>query len=183
VIAALLPAAHLSIDVFSLNVPVPSEVARLASDLALEIPGAEERSRGRHTLVVKRLGTGGYESYHAMEARVRELLDGQPAFAAGVDGIDIFEEATNGSSPVIYLTVESPGLWDLHERLCEEFGALEGLEGEDYDPHVTIARGGPMDAARRMCDREIEPVEWHVEALSFLDAERGHEASRISLPA
>ncbi len=168
---------------FSLNVPVPSEVARLASDLAREVPGAEERSRGRHTLVVKRLGTGGYESYHAMEARVRELLVGQPTFAARVDGIDVFEDAPRGSSPVIYLTVESPGLWDLHERLCEEFGAIDGLEGDDYDPHVTIARGGPMERARRMCDREVEPVEWTVEALSFLDAERGHEAGRISLPA
>lgn len=182
-ITTLLPPGHLSTVVFSLNVPVPSDVARLASDLAREIPGAEERSRGRHTLVVKRLGTGGYESYHANEARVRELLTGQPPFAASVTGIDIFEEATSGNSPVIYLTVESPGLWDLHERLCEEFGALEGLEGEDYDPHVTIARGGPMDAARRMCDREVDPIEWTVDALSFLDAERGHEASRISLPA
>lgn len=168
---------------YSLNVPVPSDVARLAGDLSREIPGAAKRSRGRHTLVVKRLGTGGYESYHAVEARVRELLVGQPTFAASVTGIDIFEEATSGTSPVIYLVVESPGLWDLHERLCEEFGALEGLEGEEYDPHVTIARGGSMERARRMCDREIEPIEWTVEALSFLDAERAHEAGRISLPA
>lgn len=168
---------------YSLNVPVPSEVARLAGELARDLPGAAERSRGRHTLVVKRLGTGGYESYHAMEARVREFLTGQPPFAASVTGVDMFEEATSGTSPVIYLTVESQGLWDLHERLCEEFGALEGLEGEDYDPHVTIARGGSMEFAERLCDRDVEPIEWTVEDLSFLDAKRAHEAGRISLPA
>lgn len=168
---------------YSLNVPVPSDVARLASGLAREFPGAAKRSRGRHTLVVKRLGTGGHETYHAMEARVRELLVGQPSFAASVTGIDIFEEATSGESPVIYLAVESQGLWDLHYRLCEEFGALDGLEGDEYDPHVTIGRGGTMDNARRMCAHEIEPVEWTVDALSFLDAKRGHEAGRVSLPA
>lgn len=174
---------YLPADVYSLNVPVPSEVARLAGEMARHLPGAAERSRGRHTLVAKRLGTGGYETYHAMEARVREFLTGQPAFEASVTGIDMFPEATSGTSPVVYLVVESPGLWEMHERLCEEFGALEGLEGDDYDPHVTIARGGSMASARRLCDREIEPVEWTVDALSFLDAERGHEAGRISLPA
>ena len=168
---------------YSLNVPVPSQVARLAGELARDLPGAAERSRGRHTLVAKRLGTGGYETYHAMEARVREFLSGQPPFAASVTGVDVFEEATNGTSPVVYLVVESPGLWDLHRRLCDEFGALDGLEGDDYDPHVTIARGGSMEFAERLRERDLDPIEWTVEELSFLDAKRGHEAGRISLPA
>lgn len=168
---------------YSLNVPVPSDVARLAGELSRDLPGAAKRSRGRHTLVVKRLGNGGYESYHAIEARVRELLVGQPTFAAGVTGVDVFEDVPNGNSPVIYLTVESPGLWDLHERLCEEFGAIDGLEGTAYDPHVTIARGGSMERARSLCDRDLDRIEWTVEDLSFLDAKRAHEAGRISLPA
>lgn len=168
---------------YSLNVPVPSDVARLAGELSRDLPGAQKRSRGRHTLVVKRLGNGGYESYHAIEARVRELLVGQPTFAAGVTGVDVFEDVPNGNSPVIYLTVESPGLWDLHERLCEEFGAIDGLEGTAYDPHVTIARGGSMERARSLCDRDLDRIEWTVEDLSFLDAKRAHEAGRISLPA
>lgn len=168
---------------YSLNVPVPGDVGRLAGELARDLPRATERPRGEHTLLAKRLGTGGYDDYHAMEARVRELLVGQPTFAARVTGIDVFEEPTTGSAPVVYLVVESPGLVDLHERLCDQFGTLPGLEGDEYRPHVTIARGGSMVAARRECDREIEPITWTVQALSFLDAERGHEAGRVSLPA
>lgn len=168
---------------YSLNVPVPGEVARLAADLARELPAAQARARGEHTLVVKRLGTGDAGSYHAVEARAREVLRGQPAFAARVVGVDLFEEATTGSSPVVYLAVESPGLLALHERLCEAFDPVPDIEGEDYTPHVTVARGGSLEGARRLSEREIDPVEWTVDALAFLDAERGHEAGRVSLPA
>ena len=181
--APLFSAPPLPSAVYSLNVPVPSAVGRLAGEVARDLPRAVERPRGEHTLVVKRLGTGGYDAYHAVEARVREELIGQPPFAVRVTGIDLFEEATSGTSPVVYLAVESPGLLALHETLCERFGAIEGIEGDDSTPHVTVARGGSLDAAKRVCEREVEPVEWTVDALSFLDADRGTEAGRVSLPA
>ena len=72
-------------DVYSLNVPVPSEVARLAGTLARELPRARERARDEHTLVLKRLGDE--ESFPAIQAQVREALRGQPTFDVQVTGI------------------------------------------------------------------------------------------------
>lgn len=168
---------------YSLNVPLPSEITTLAADLATELPLAEERGRGEHTLVAKRLGSGDHAAYARLEAQARDSLHGQPTFEAAVTGIEQFETAATGPSPVVYLAVESPGLLALHERLCERFDAVAGVEGGDYVPHVTIARGGDADAARRLVEREIEPVRWSVEALAFFDADRGQEVSRVSLPA
>ncbi len=164
---------------YSLNVPVPGQVAALAADLARELPGAYDRRRGEHTLVVKRLGDG--DPPAVLEARARELLADRPPFAVRIDGIDMFEEATTGSSPVIYLSVESPGLFDLHEYLCEYFDPIPRIEGEDYTPHVTLARDCEMAAAERLCERDVEPIEWVVDELSFLDAERSNEVGRVAL--
>lgn len=71
----------------------------------------------------------------------------------------------------------------LHDRLCEEFEPIEGIEGEAYVPHVTIARGGERAAARRLAERSIDPLSWPVEELVCFDSERGQPASRLSLPA
>lgn len=168
---------------YSLNVPLPSSVTRLAGRLAHEIPQARARPRGEHTLVVKRLGDGDHAAYARLEARARDALAGTAPFEARITGVDCFETAVTGPSPVVYLAVESPALRALHDRLCDEFDAVEGLEGEDYVPHVTIARGGDPAAARRLVEREIDPVEWAVEALACFDAERGQSVSRVSLPA
>jgi len=178
-----LPTAGNSLTVYSLNVPLPSAVTSLAADLAAELPLAEARGRGEHTLVAKRLGGGDHAAYARLEGRARDSLRGQPAFEAKVTGVEQFETAATGPSPVVYLAVESPGLLALHERLCERFDPVEGLEGEDYVPHVTVARGGDADAARRLVERAIEPRRWTVDALAFFDADRGQEVSRVSLPA
>ena len=177
---------------FSCNVPVPPAVARLAIDLAGDLPGGRERTRGEHTLVAKRLGTGeggdgGTErsaaASHRIAARLREALAGTTPFGARVVGIDQFEDPTSGPGPVVYLAVESPGLWSLHERLCEAFPPVEGLEGEAYVPHVTIARGGDPDAARALVERQVDPIEWTVDTVTLLDAERNLPVTRLHLPA
>jgi len=169
--------------VFSLNVPLPSEVAALASRLARDLPAADRRERGSRTLLAKRLAGTNRETYHRLEARAREALVGQPAFAVRVDGVDCFAEPTSGSAPVVYLAVESPGLQALHERLCEAFDPVPELEGPDYTPHVTIARGGSMAAAEALAEREIDPIEWDVTELAFYQADRDVRAGRVSLPA
>ncbi|WP_135664966.1 2'-5' RNA ligase family protein [Halorhabdus rudnickae] len=166
---------------YSLNVPVPSSVARLASELAREVPRARERTRGEHTLVLKRLGQD--RSVPRLTARLREYLDGQPAFEARVTGIDHFAEATSGPSPVVYLAVESPELRRIHERLLEVFPPVEGMEGDGYVPHVTIARGGDRESMARLTERSIEPITWTVTRLTVRDARRGEPASSVSLPA
>jgi len=168
------------VAVYSLNVPVPAPVATLASDLAVDLVDARARTRGRHTLVCKRLGE---EPDSRLEARAREALRGAPAFAARVTGVDLFERPASGPAPVVYLAVESPGLEHLHADLCETFPPVEGIEGEAYVPHITIARGGRPGRARELADAEVEPIEWTVEELVFWDADREQPGSRISLPA
>ena len=168
---------------YSLNVPLPSSVASVATRLARELPRARARSRGEHTLVAKRLGDGDHAAFARLESRAREALRGTDPFAARVTGVGQFETAATGPSPVVYLTVESAGLVALHDRLCEAFEPVDGVEGSDYVPHVTVARGGDPAAARRLVERDIDPVEWVVEELVCFDAERGQPASRVSLPA
>ncbi|MBX0286735.1 2'-5' RNA ligase family protein [Haloarcula salinisoli] len=169
---------------YSLNVSLPSSVTRLAGQLARELPRARARPRGEHTLVVKRLGDGDHAAYARLEARARDAVRGTAPFEVRVTGVDCFETAETGPSPVVYLAVESPALRALHGRFCDEFDPVEGMEGlDDYVPHVTIARGGDPAAARRLVERDIDPVTWTVEELVFFDAERGQPVSRVSLPA
>ena len=173
---------------YSLNVPLPTDVARLAGTLARDLPSAQARARGEHTLVCKRLGSedsdrAGRQQYDRIEAEARSVLQGTPVFEARVDGVGVFETAVTGPSPVVYLTVDSPELQRLHQRLCERFEPVEGMEGEEYVPHVTIARGGSLPMARRLTERAVDSITWPVENLEFFDARRGQRVSRVSLPA
>lgn len=168
---------------YSLNVPVPSGVGALAVDIARDLPRARPRQRGEHTLGVKRLSTGTHDSYSHIEARAREVVAGQPPFEVRVTHLDWFPEAVTGPSPVVYLAVESPELHRLHDRLAEIFPPLSDIEGDGYTPHVTVARGGDRETARRVIDRDIDPIDWTVTELLFWDAERGQPVSTVSLPA
>lgn len=164
---------------FSLNVPVPGDIARLAEELRPSLYGFD-KVRDRRTLVVKRFGND--ESYDRLEMRVRTVLVGTPAFEAKVSDIDYFETPTRGAGPVVYLGVESPGLQRLHDELTEEFGTIEGLEGEDYVPHVTLARGGDVETARQLAQRDIDSISWSVTELHLWDAKYEETAARLSLP-
>ena len=166
---------------YSVNVPVPSTIAALAGELASELPSARPRRRGTHTLVAKRLT--GDQPYAQREARAREVLRGTPTFEVRIDGMGLFDAAVIGPAPVVYLSVESPGLRDLHQRLVTAFEPVPEFEGEDYTPHVTVARGGDYEASRALTERAVEPHEWVVDELSFWDAERSQAVSRVSLPA
>lgn len=164
---------------YSLNVPLPSSVTRLASRLARDLPRARPRPRGEHTLVVKRLGDG---EGGRLATTVDEHLARIAPFELEVDEVDSFEAAATGRSPVIYLRVGSSELGRLHERLCDHFEPVDGIEGEDYTPHVTIARGGNLAAARGLTDRDIEPIRWTADELVVWDSERNLAVRRFSLP-
>lgn len=164
---------------YSLNVPVPGRVARLASDLFPYL-APFDRVRDRHTLVCKRFETS--DPDHLRE-RLRQTLGGTPAFEARVTALGFFERPPRGSAPVVYLSVESAGLEALHWRLVDEFGAIDGLEGDDYVPHVTLARGGAVADARAVASREIESVEWTVSQLDLYDGNFHESVASISLPA
>jgi 2'-5' RNA ligase len=171
----------------SLNVPLPPAVERVAEEVAPDLRGLDRRDP--HTLLVKRLNHGGPDT----EKRVRRALRNVPPFEIRIDEIDVFYEPTSGSSPVVYLAVESPGIHEVHERLCGVVEPLSGLEGADYVPHVTLARGDeagpsfgletPTDVARRLEGRSVGPVQWTAEQLVFFDSTYREPSGRVSLPA
>ncbi|ADQ65794.1 hypothetical protein C499_11341 [Halogeometricum borinquense DSM 11551] len=168
---------------FSLNVPVPGQVERLAGDLHPALTPFDA-VRDRHTLVVKRFDTNldpDADSLPRLRERLRETLRSVAPFEARIDGIDYFERPTRGDGPVVYLRVESSGLHELHRRLCTEFGTVEGMEGDEYTPHVTLARGGRIDDAAALAEREIEAVRWTVGEVRVWDSRYREDAARIPL--
>lgn len=166
----------------SLNVPVPGSVERLAEELYPALTRFES-VRDRHTLVCKRLDDEVAGGRDRVEGRVRRALAGTPPFEIAVTGIDQFAVPTAGPGPVVYLDVESPGLRALHEDLVDALGTRDGVEGEDYTPHITLARDGPPDAVDRLLERSIEPVRWTVSELWFYDARYRERVGTVSLPA
>lgn len=166
---------------YSLNAPVPGAVSALAWDLRSSLTGFD-RIRDELTLVVKRMEARSAGEFAADERAFREALGGQGPIEAAIVGIDVFEDPPAGPSPVVYLDVESPGLVDLHDRLVDRFGALGDIEGADYDPHITLARGAsdPVDTLRETA----EPYHaWTIDRLVFWDARRELPAGDVSLPA
>lgn len=157
----------------SVNVPVPGDIVRLARGLASECLTATPR-RG-HSLVVKRLPD---ERLRGMVPEIRAVLDGVDPFEIRIEEVDQFRQPPTGTAPVAYLAVDSPGLEQLHRDLCEVFDPVAGFEGKEYDPHVTIARGG--DAAS-LLGREIEPREWTVDRLAVWHPGREMEVESIAL--
>jgi 2'-5' RNA ligase len=170
--------------VYSLNVPVPGRVERIATALHPRLV-AFERVRERRSLVVKRFESDEYgrDDYHRLAERVHRVLAGSPAFEARVAGIDCFEEPVRGPGPVVYLAVESAELSALHHRLVDAFGAIAALEGAAYVPHVTLARGGSVERAQALASREIDSVAWTVSELQLWDATHREVAGTVSLPA
>jgi 2'-5' RNA ligase len=167
--------------VFSLNVPVPGRVRRLAEELRPHLR-VFDSVRDRHTLVAKRLDDTVDGGRARVEGRARQALADAPAFEARVTGIDMFAEPTAGTAPVVYLAVESPGLFQVHKHLVDVFGTRDGVEGSEYTPHVTLARGGPMETAERLVDRTIDPVTWTVSELRFFDVRYREWVGKVSLP-
>jgi 2'-5' RNA ligase len=165
--------------VASLNVPVPGRVERAAAAVEPWLTPFE-RVRDRHTLVAKRFET---EDVHALEADLRPFLARVRPFEVRVAGVDYFETPTRGRGPVVYLAVESPDLRRLHAALADEFGAVEGLEGDDYVPHVTLARGGSVADAERLVASAtpFDPVTWTASRLDVWSGRYRETVSRIDL--
>jgi len=193
--------------VFSLNVPLPPAVDRLAADLQPKLSGFD-RVRDRHTLVCKRLGVedvpdraGGHtppedapaddagprapkdDALAALRDDLRPLLAGTDPFDVAVTGIDVFDAPASGSRPVVYLAVESDALVRLHRRLCAAYGAIEGVEGDDFAPHVTLARGGNPEpgVVADLVSVELDPIRWRVHAIEVYDPEFREVAATVDL--
>lgn len=171
---------------FSLNVPVPGQVRRLAGDLHPEL-ARFDRIRERHTLLAKRFDSGlddDADSLPRLRERLRPLLrrHGGGGIGLRVTRLDYFETPTRGPGPVVYLAIESADLHALHRRLCDAFGTVAGMEGDDYVPHVTLARGGRVSDAADLVDRRsIDPIEWTAGELRIRDSRYREDAARLPL--
>jgi len=182
--------------VFSLNVPLSPAVDRLADDLHPKRKGFDA-VRERRTLVCKRFGVDDVrdpdgdadrtpardDALDRLRGRLSHPLAGTDPFEVAVTGVDVFDAPASGSRPVVYLAVESEGLVRLHRRLCAAFGAVDGIEGDDYVPHVTLARGGNPEpgAVAGLMDAAFEPIRWRVHALDVWDPEYREVAATVDL--
>lgn len=193
---------------YSVNVPVPWAVERRAAALEPEL-GPFESIRDRHTLVVKRLDGRDLDDLHRIRERLRPALRGVAPFDLRVTGIDAFDDPPLGTGPVVYLAVEAVGDADrdgaagsdasgeptgsagdpleaVHDRLVREFGAVSGLEGADYVPHITLARGwtgrgDPSGTVDRLRERDVDPIRWTVDELGIWTREYKEIAARVPL--
>lgn len=165
----------------SLNVPVPGQVKRLAGDLEPDLY-TFDRVRRTHTLGVKRLGERTPTEYAQLVPQVRRAIAGTPPFAVRITGIETFEQPSLGTVPVVYLAVEGQALYALNRRLSELFEPIEGIDGEAYTPHITLARGGSDEERTRLCEREISSIDWTVTELVLWDATYEEVTTRFSLP-
>lgn len=167
---------------FSVTVPVPPAVRDLADRLRPALSGFDRiRPSRTRTLVVKRLPAETRREYLAAASRATSALGDVSPFQVRITGTGSFRDPPRGPGPVAYLAVESAGLQRAHERLVAEFGAVDGLEGPDYVPHVTLARGGSRDAVARLADRSVEPIEFSVTELHAYDTDRGERVESIPL--
>jgi 2'-5' RNA ligase len=87
---------------------------------------------------------GGLGADLAWLPRVRAVTDGFAPFAV------TFGEARRFGESVVYLSVESPSLMELHARLVDavrpsptELAAYH--EGDGFIPHLTLAQGAGLD--------------------------------------
>ncbi len=169
---------------YSVNVPVPPAVRRLASELRPALRGFDRvRPARTRTLVLKRLPATDRRTYLQAARDAKAALAGTPPFDIRVTGVDVFWDPPRGPAPVAYLSVEGQELQAIHERLLEVFDPVEGLEGADYVPHVTLARGGSAEAVDPLEGREIDPVQVTVDTLELYDSDHAERIESISLPA
>jgi 2'-5' RNA ligase len=176
---------------YGLNVVVPNSVRGLAAELEPAL-SPFDHIRDRHTLLLKRFE--GERSRHRLRERVVDCLAGAEPVDARITGIEAFWNPPAGSSPVVYLSVESPGIWALHRRLVEEFGRVPGLEGDEYTPHVTLARDLPADTETAVGSmgaddpvaalkrRDLPELTWTVDELGLWSKEYREFVTRFSLP-
>lgn len=167
---------------FSVTVPVPESVRERSRALrpALSSFDRIRPERSRH-LVAKRLPAETRREFLADARRVNAALDAVEPVEITITGLDTFPDPPRGPGPVAYLAVESPGLERIHDRLVTAFDAVPGLEGPDYVPHLTLARGGPPSAARTLLERSFEPISFTAETLRLYDRDREQAVETIRL--
>ena len=169
---------------FSVTVPVPESLRERSRALRPALSGFERiRPPRSRQLVAKRLPAETRREFLTDARRARAALAPVEPFEVRIPGTDTFADPPRGPGPVAYLAVESAGLERVHERLVDAFDAVPGLEGPDYVPHLTLARGGSPSAADSLAERSFEPITFSVERLSFYDTAREQSVESVNLTA
>ena len=161
---------------WSLNVSMPQNIVRAIREVALGASGWEEICEDP-TLVIKRFEKVDVSGH--VESEIKLLLESVEPFDIEIGNLERFDVAERGSSPVLYLEVKSPGMKALHEILVDVFGSVKGVEGENYIPHITIARGGGV--------RDVDfsgfsgPTIWTAETLEFWNRDKRKKKNKVIL--
>ena len=160
---------------WSLNAMIPRKIAEMIHSFGPELNGWEEINTD-HTLVIKRFQETNLRE--GFESEMRLLLEKTDAFEIRIKGMDIFSSVPKGSSPVLYIEIESKDLRKIHGELIDVFGVVEGLEGKDYIPHITFARGH-KDGLEKF-EKNLDATDI-VRVLEFWDREKYKSRGKIFL--
>lgn len=168
--------------VYSLNAVVPPAADEFRDELAEVLDPFEDR-RDPLTLVVKRFGSRSNTELASLTRTLGEMLEQWGPIAAEIDGVDVFVDPPGGPAPVIYLGIRSPGLESLHRQLVDRFGVVDqAIEGAQYTPHITLARGGPRTGIDSVTNTSLPSHEWTIEELMLWTARHDSVVTRFSLP-
>lgn len=167
---------------YSLNAVIPPAANEFRDDLAEVLEPFEER-RDPLTLVVKRFGSRAPTELASLTRSLGEILQQWGPIAAEIEGVDVFVDPPGGLGPVVYLDITSPGLESLHRQLVDRFGVVDpAIEGAQYVPHITLARGGPRTGIDSVMDTSLATHEWTIEELMLWTARQDTAVTRFSLP-
>ena len=155
---------------------MPQNVVRLVGEVTPRLKGWEEVCE-EPTLVIKRFERKDLDGH--MESEIKFLLENVEPFNVKIGNLKKFDVAVRGSSPVLYLEIKSPGMKALHETLVSAFGCVKGIEGENYIPHITLARGG----GKEDINFSVLPgsTQWTAKMLEFWDRDKRRKKNKIIL--
>ncbi len=164
------------IFVWSLNVSIPQNIVRAIGEVTSELGQGGEVNE-ELTLVIKRFEKRDLDGH--LESEIKILLENVEPFVVEIGNLKMFDVADRGTSPVLYLEVKSRGIKLLHETLVSSFGCVEGVEGENYIPHITIARG---DGVRGVDFSDFScSTRWTAEILEFWDRNKRKKKNKVIL--
>ncbi|HIJ12598.1 MAG TPA: 2'-5' RNA ligase family protein [Halobacteriales archaeon] len=161
---------------WSLNVSIPQGIVRAIGEIT-PVLGRGEGIVEEPTLVIKRFEKEDLDGH--IESEIKFLLENVEPFIVEIGNLEMFEVADRGTSPVRYIEVKSIGIKVLHETLVSVFGCVKGVEGENYIPHITIARGS---GAKNLDFSDFSgPIQWTANTLEFWDRDKRKRKNKVIL--
>ncbi len=161
---------------WSLNVSIPQGIVRAIEEMAPVSRGWEEIVE-EPTLVIKRFEKEDLDGH--IESEIKFLLENVEPFTVEIGNLEMFEVADRGTSPVLYIEVKSIGMKLIHETLVSVFGCVKGVEGENYIPHITIARGSGV---KNIDFSDFSgPTWWTAKTLEFWDGDKRKKKNQVML--